>query len=232
MFAIIGGIAGAIALFFGHLGYYGGPLYTDLPATAATPPALHGTVALLLSGDLGFNIGMGPQVAKRLRADGLPVVGFNSLTAFRHRRTPEQVQAMIAAAAAHALAFAHADRLVLIGQSFGADMLQVGLPALPRDLRDKVRLVALVVPGATVQYRASPSEVFTMATPAHDALPTARRLDWTPVVCIHGEKEADSLCPLLTQANVRTFTLPGGHALRRDDAAVHGVLIAAIRAAA
>lgn len=231
MLAILGGIAGAISLFFGHLGYFGGPVYRDLPATAAAPPALKGTVAVLMSGDLGFNIGMGPDVAKRLRADGIPVVGVNSLTAFRHTRTPEQVQALVTDAARHALAFAHADRLILIGQSFGADMLHVGLTALPSDLRARVRLVALVVPGATVQFRASPSDILTMHIATKDALPTARLLDWSPVLCIHGEKEADSLCPLLTGPRVQTVALPGGHALRRDAGAVHAVLIDAIRAA-
>lgn len=52
------------------------------------------------------------------------------------------------------------------------------------------------------------------------------------MVCIHGEREADSLCPLLIQPGVRTVTLPGGHELRRDADAVHDVLIAAIRATA
>jgi type IV secretory pathway VirJ component len=232
MLAIIGGVAGAIALFFGHLGYFGGPVMVDLPATAPTPPALHGTVAVLMSGDLGFNIGIGPQVAKKLRADGIPVVGVNSLTAFRHKQTPEQVQALVTQAATHALAFAHADRLILIGQSFGADMLHVGLPALPPALRAKVRLVALVVPGASVQFRASPSDVFTFNISSSDALPTAHLLDWAPLLCIRGAQETDSLCPLLKTANVRTAILPGGHPLHRDAGAVHDVLIDAIRTAA
>jgi len=231
MLAILGGIAGAISLFFGHLGYFGGPVLRDLPATAATPPAFRGTVAVLMSGDLGFNIGMGPQVAKRLRADGIPVVGVNSLTAFRRTRTPAEVQAMVTDVVTHALAFGHADRLILIGQSFGADMLHVGLTTLPADLRAKVKLVALVVPGATVQFRASPSDILTMHIPTTDALPTARLLDWSPVLCIHGAKEADSLCPRLTGPRIRMVALPGGHELRRDAGAVHAVLIDAIRAA-
>ncbi|WP_331009908.1 AcvB/VirJ family lysyl-phosphatidylglycerol hydrolase [Sphingomonas sp.] len=230
MFAIFGGVLGAIALFFGHLGYYGGPIYVDGAATAPTPPGLRNSVAVLMSGDLGFNIGIGPQVARRLRADGLPVVGVNSLTAFRHTRTPAQVQALVADAVRHALIFAHADRVILIGQSFGADMLHVGLTALPPALRARVRLIVLIVPGATVQFRASPSEVFTASAPAFDALPTARQLDWAPVLCVRGEKEDESLCPRITAPDVHTVALPGGHPLRRDADAVHRVVIAAIRA--
>jgi type IV secretory pathway VirJ component len=123
-------------------------------------------------------------------------------------------------------------RVVLIGQSYGADMMQAGLPALPPALRAKIALVVLIVPGATLDYRASPSEVFAGTGANIPALPTARLLDWVPVLCIHGAREAASLCPLLTAANVHSVTLPGGHPLRRDATRVYAALDAAIRGVA
>lgn len=208
-----------------HIGYFGGPVFTPVPAAA---PLRHRVAAVFLSGDFGFRAGLGPMVAGRLAADGMPVIGVNSLTFFRTPRTPPEVEALVADAIRRALLFGHADRVVLIGQSFGADMLHVGLARLPASLREKVALVALVVPGDMVEFRASPSEMFDFRPPDASAVPTASRLDWVPALCIHGAQEPHSLCPLLHQPNMRVMALPGGHQLDWDADRLHAALAAAI----
>lgn len=214
--------------FLGYIGYLGGPVYFDVAPTRPTPPAAKGLAVVLVSGDMGFKVGMGPQIARRFAADGVPVVGVSSLAYFRQQRSPAEIQALIAAAARRALVFGHADRLVLIGQSFGADMMHVGLTGLPADLRARVKIVALVVPTDTVFYRASPSEMFNWVKPDALALPTGRQLTWVPSLCVQGAEEKDSLCPALTQPNMRRVALPGGHALHWNADALYHTLRGAI----
>jgi len=225
----------AAVLFVGLLGftgYLGGPVFTDLPpAAVAPPPALRGVAVALLSGDMGFRMGMGRAVADRLAAQGVPVVGVNTLAYFRTRRTPREAGRLVEAAARRALAVAGTRRLVLVGQSFGADMLQAGLPAFPEALRRRIALVALVVPGATIVYRASPSNLFGLERPEVDGFATARRLDWAPVLCVYGVEETASLCPGLRQRNVRRVGLPGGHPLRRDSDRLYRTLMDAVAGA-
>ncbi len=216
-FAVLGAAATG---FMGWLGYFGGPLFTDI---APSKPERRYAV-VLLSGDLGLKIGMAPQIARRLAADGVPVVAVNTLTYLRKTRTPADITTLIASAEQRALRFGQTDRVVLIGQSFGADMLHVGLVELAPELRAKIAKVALIVPENTVQFRASPSEVFDYWTPTTDAVPTARRLDWAPLLCVQGVEEAESLCPLLTQPNAQRVALPGGHPLHRDADALYDVL--------
>lgn len=231
-FASLVAIALLLAGFMAYLGYFGGPVFVPIPATGRPAPAERGLVAVLLSGDMGFKVGMGPRIGTRLAADGIPVIGVNSLAYFRVRRSPAENEALIAGAMRRALAMPGARRVVLIGQSFGADMLQAGLPALPPSLREKVVLVALVVPLDTLEFRTSPAELFNLGPSEAPALPTARQLDWVPVLCVHGREETDSLCPLLAMPNVQRVALPGGHPLRRDADRVHAVLAQAISAAA
>lgn len=215
--AIGAGGATALALlatgFVGYLGYFGGPILRDEPATALV--AMRGTRVLFLSGDMGINAGMGPRLIAALNRDGLPVLAFNSLTAFGTRRTPDEAAAIVTAAVARAERMPGTSRVVLVGQSFGADMLQFGGALLPGALRSRVRQVILLVPGNTLLFKASPGGVLDGA-PDAPALPSAQRLDWTPVTCIQGADEGASLCPLLHGANVRRVVLPGGHFMNYD----------------
>lgn len=215
----------------GHLGYLGGPVFVDFAADARPAGRLEGITAVFLSGDMGLNVGMGRAVARRLAANGVFVVGVNTLTYFRKRRTPRETEALLAAAMRRALAVPGTRRVVLIGQSFGADMLQARLPSLPAASRSRVPMVALIVPGRTIEYRASPSDLFGLESPEVDALPTARHLGWTRTLCIQGAEETDSLCPLLGNG-VGRVALPGGHLLRYDSERVARVLLNAMLAAA
>jgi len=118
---------------------------------------------------------------------------------------------------------------VLIGQSFGADMLHAGLAGMPAGMRTPIRAVILVVPEQDIVFRASPVELAGFETPDQLAYPTASRLTWVPVTCIQGQEETDSLCPELHMPNVRRIVLPGGHNLHRDDDTLAAAILPAIR---
>lgn len=212
----------------GYIGYFGGPVMTVIPATAAPQPDERGIAAVFLSGDMGDHVGMGPPVTRAIAAHGLPVVAINSLTYFRTRRTPAQAQALIRQAMARALALPGMHRVVLIGQSFGSDMLQSALPGLTTEERARVVMIGLTVPGATVDYKATPGGLWSPAVTDIPAAATGRLLTWTPVICIQGKEETDSLCPSMTMPNVTRVALPGGHTLRYDSALLSRTLIAAI----
>ena len=216
----------AVVGFVAWLGYFGGPVFRLTPAAA--PPRR--VAAVFMSGDTGLNMGMAPRVVAQLAGHGVPVIGVNTLTAFAHRRSVEETVALVAAATRRALALPGVERVVLIGQSAGADMMQVGVAGLPAALRPRVALVVLTVPGDTVAFTATPGGVLDGA-PDAPALPSARRIDWVPLLCIHGAAEDNSLCPLLTrQRNVRVLTLPGDHYLHRDAALLAHTIWRAIAA--
>ncbi len=219
--AILLGLVAASAAFAWHLGYFGGPLYT---LVAAHGRPRDGTVAVFFSGDMGFNAGMGPHIAAGLADAGIPVLAVNSLTAFAHRRSEAQADAMVTDAVHRAASLPGARRIVLIGQSFGANVVLAGAAALSPSDRRRLALVALIVPSETMLFRATPGGAFDFG---HDgpALPRARRLADTPVLCLSGETETDSLCPAWRQPNVTDVTLPGDHFLHEDSALVAATVL-------
>jgi type IV secretory pathway VirJ component len=229
------------------------PVITTLACTAAVAlglaaPALHlldgkavrlfdtarqhsRVAAVYFSGDMGLSFGMGPKVAPALAARGMPVLGISSAVNFATHRTRAELDAVLAGAIRTAVARTGAGKVVLIGQSFGADMIATAAPDLPAELRKKVAAISLVVPSRTVFFRADPTGITYLGTP--DARPAlaVRGLDWAPVICIYGVRETDSLCPVLGGTPARVIALPGGHFLNRDDRLLVATMVSALHAA-
>lgn len=191
-----------------------------------------GVAALYFSGDMGLRFGMGPPTAKALAAHGVPVLGVSSPALFRRHRSRADTDAIVAQAVRDVLKIAGRDKLVLVGQSFGADVLQTGLTALPDALRRRVAGVVLVVPGRDVYFRADPTGLAYRGRPDSDGRTTLRLLTWTPLTCIYGTGEPDSACPGLRLPNATLIGMPGGHFLHRDSAALIAHVLAAVRRAA
>lgn len=215
---VLAGTAGYLR----YIGYLGGPVFHVAPAAPDRPPPPYAIV--FMSGDMGDRVGMGRQLIARMTADGIPVVALNTLRAFRTTQSPAQATALVAEAIDRARALAPSHRVVLIGMSFGADMLQVAAAGLPPASRRDVSSLALIVPGDTLDFRASPSELFSFGESLVDARPTARALGWVPTLCIWGVEETDSLCPSLDPRRIRVVGLPGGHPLNRDADRVYATL--------
>ena len=222
----------ALCGFLAFAGYFDRDVLVRIPATARPTPAHNHLAALYFSGDVGYRVAMGRMIGNRLAADGIPVVAINSLGYFRKHRTVAEVSALTTDAIRQALTFGHADQVVLIGHSLGADALQAALVQLPQDLRARVRAVVLIVPTDALHLQVSPGEMLSWSKPDAEVLPTLRQLTWVPTTCIYGIEEADSPCPQLGAPNVHRVSLPGGHALDWNIDRVHAALIRAIDASA
>jgi type IV secretory pathway VirJ component len=168
----------------------------ELPATGAVArPEL----AVILSGDGGW-AGLDKEVGGALAARGIPVVGWSSLQYYWHARTPEEAAHDLERTLRHYLAAWGRERAVLVGYSFGADVLPFLVQRLPADLRQRIAEVALLSPSTTAQFEFHVVE--WIGHDAADALPTApaiASLAGLRLFCFKGEKEADSGCDAVTR---------------------------------
>lgn len=209
--------------------FYAAGVFDQDPMRIFRAKGTHAPVgAVFFSGDMGLRYGMGAATAPILAAHGVQTVGFNSPTLFLVHRSPAETGAIIAQAVRDGLARAGTDRIVLIGQSYGADVLQLGLSDLPVDLRRHVAAVILVVPGKTVFLRADPSGLSYHGVPDADGAISVNRIDWVQLTCIYGRRETDSLCPLIRVPNAHIVAMPGGHFLGNDAAALSAEVLHAI----
>jgi type IV secretory pathway VirJ component len=172
--------------------------------------------AVYFSGDMGLRFGMGTHVAPALAARKIPVYGISSPALFSRQRSQGEVDALVADTIRQALARSGADQAILMGQSFGADILVAGLSALPPEFRARIAAVVLVVPARTAYFRADPTGLRYHGTPDATLTERVKALDWAPLICIYGQSETESLCPSLMGTGAKVIELPGGHFLHND----------------
>ncbi|RMB51965.1 virulence protein VirJ [Sphingomonas sp. PP-CE-3A-406] len=228
------GIISAIVVLFVYLaGYFDRDPVHVYPAIGVRASGAPPIAVVNFSGDMGLRFLLGASTSRGLTEHGIPVVGITTPALFAHHRTRQELDAIIADGVRAALARTGAKRVVVMGQSYGADIVQTGLANLPTDLRTRVAAIVLILPGDTVFYRADPSSLlYDHGTPDSMGATTGTRLTWAPVTCIYGLEETDSLCPLLTTTNARKVGMPGGHNIHHDADGLLRHVLAAIRAVA
>ena len=185
------------------------PQISDLPVQEVPASGNASEFALLLTGDGGW-AGLDQELAARLAAKGVATVGLNSLKYFWKARTPEETTRDVARILGHYLAAWHKQRVLLIGYSFGADVLPFVVNRLPSELRAHVASVSLlgIDAHASFEVRISGWVGGDDAGPSTAAEVTRLAL---PVLCLYGEGEKDSICPGLPAARFTREQVGTGH---------------------
>jgi type IV secretory pathway VirJ component len=104
-------------------------------------------------------------------------------------------------------------RVLLVGYSRGAEVLPFMANRLPADLRARVALIALLGPSPSVEFEFHVGD-WLGGGAARDELPVRpeiEKLTGTPILCVYGEAERDSLCPNLPATLANTVQMKGGH---------------------
>lgn len=193
---------------------------SDMPLSIVTDPAAPRTdsMAILYSGDGGW-VGLDRDVAAELARRGIPVVGVDSLSYFWSARTPAGAAADLAPVIRAYSRQWQRPHVMLIGYSFGADVLPHIVAHLPPDVRAQVKGMAMLglSPSADFQFHLS-SWLDMGNSYAYPTVPAITRLRGLPMLCIRGQVEPDSACPSIPQGVASIVTVPGGHHFDRNAA--------------
>lgn len=164
----------------------------EVPAEGAGSDEL----AVLLTGDGGW-AGLDQELAAHLAANGVPTVGLNSLKYFWTERTPEETAKDVARVIRHYLTDWNKQRVLLVGYSFGADVLPFVVNRLPSDLRARVATVSLLGVDANASFEIKIADWVGDEDNGPGTRPEIAAIGGVPVLCIYGEGETDSICPSL-----------------------------------
>lgn len=193
-----------------------GPAVADLPLVLLPTAGRSPVMAIIYSGDGGWR-DLDKQIGENLQAMGIPVVGFDTLEYFWEKKSPDAVAAGLANIIDHFAALWGADKVLLVGYSFGADILPFAVNLLPDAERARLRQITLLAPGMKADFEIHVSG-WIGASPGADApdlVPELRRIDPGLLQCVYGaEEKAESACAALDGAEV--IETSGGHHFDED----------------
>lgn len=192
----------------------------DLPLHEVPAAGSGSWLAMFISGDGGW-ADADRMLAHDLSGLGVAVVGLDARAYLWRRKTPREVSYDLAATMERYLRTWQRQRLLLIGDSRGADIMPFVANRLPDSLRQRVGLVALLsaAPWAGFEFHLRDELMDVRRATDQPVLPEVERLRGLPVLCIYGAGETNSLCRGIDSTLATPYERPGGHRLPIDEVA-------------
>lgn len=202
-----------------------------LPLTILPAKPLHDTMALIISGDGGWR-DIDAEVGAELQKNGVPVVGVDSLHYFWTKKTPADVGNDITRIIAHYRGTFGVKNVMLIGYSFGADILPDAYNRLPGALKNAVPLVSLMAMSGYADYEISVLGIIgsTDESQGTAVMEAVDKIDPKKLQCIYGSDEDEDPCPTLADKGIETVRIEGGHHFDEDYPALAQRLLASLKA--
>jgi type IV secretory pathway VirJ component len=197
----------------------------DLPLVEVAASQPGDTLAILLTGDGGW-AGLDKELSATLASRGIPVIGWDSLRYYWTPRTPDAAARDLARILAHYQTALKRNKFILIGYSFGADVLPFLARRLPGEMKTHIERVVLLGPSTHAHFEFKFTDWLGGADEGPDVLSEVAQLTGTPLLCLHGSDDArDSLCARLGAGMGSSIALPGGHHFDGDYAGLARLIL-------
>ncbi len=183
----------------------------DLPLVELPAEAADRLFAVIWSGDGGWR-DLDKQLGEIFAKSGVPVVGVDCLRYFWQERKPDEVARDLARILAAARESWGTPKALLVGYSFGANVLPFALNRLGEEERSGVALLSLLGPEAHAPFEIQVTGwLGQVDAEAPALLPELLRTDLSRVQCIYGEEDETALCPAPELACAEIVRTRGGH---------------------
>ena len=201
-----------------------------LPLTLLEAKPAMDTMAIIYSGDGGWR-DIDSQVGEALRARGIPVVGVDSLRYFWSKQEPQQTADDLSRIIDTYARQWNVKHVLLIGYSFGADVLPATYNLLPDDTKSRVPQITLMALSHQVDYEISVDGWLGVAGKgeAGDPVNDIAKIDAKKVQCIYGKDEEEDACPTLKDKGIEMIGIDGGHHFDGDYEAMAGRIIDSLK---
>lgn len=192
-------------------------------------PALK-TMAIIYSGDGGWR-DLDKEIGLSLQAQGIPVVGVDSLRYFWSKRTPEETAADLAKMVAFYRKSWNVDHVLLIGYSFGADILAATYNLLSDADKERVAQISLLALSHQVDYEISVMGWLgqSASSGSGDPVDDLAKVDPKKIQCVYGTDEDQDACTALKTMGADVIPIDGGHHFDGDYPALAARIIAGLK---
>ncbi|MEZ2132071.1 MULTISPECIES: virulence factor family protein [unclassified Sinorhizobium] len=204
------------------------PLGLPLAILEATPA--FDTMAVVYSGDGGWR-DIDKEVGAALQAEGIPVVGVDSLHYFWAERKPQETADDLSRIIDFYRKQWKVKHVALVGYSFGADILPAAYNRLKPAVKASVAQLSLLSLSHEVDYEISVMGWLGAKTDGTggDPVEDLKGVDPKLVQCIYGTDDEDSACPELKDSGMETIGIDGGHHFDEDYEALAKRIVAGLK---
>lgn len=184
----------------------------EVPVEDAATASTTNSIAIILTGDGGW-AEIDKNIAKILADKGIPTVALDSLSYFWKARTPEETASDIETVISQYLEKWNKKNVILIGYSFGADVLPFVANNLSAETQGKISLIALLGMGKTAAFEFRLSSWMNADTNQSrlPILPEITKMKWANSICIYGVEDDAANCLPTAELGVKTISMPGDH---------------------
>lgn len=207
----------------------GNPL--DLPIKVLETRPVMDTMAVIYSGDGGWR-DLDEEVGGALQKQGIPVIGVDALRYFWKEKKPQEVASDLTRIIDTYRKEWKVRNVVLIGYSFGADIIPATYNLLPDRVKSHVVQLTLMGLSTQVDFEISVQGWLGVAGEGKGGktVDDIARIDPKLVQCIYGtEEEDEDPCPGLKAKGVETLGIEGGHHFDEDYEGLANRIIAAMK---
>jgi type IV secretory pathway VirJ component len=176
-------------------------MYTD----DATTPLL-----FYISGDGGMNK-FSTSLLQAFTRKGYAVVALDARSYFWKKKEPETAAADISAVINQYMVKWHRKNCIIIGYSFGADVLPFIFNRLSKEVQQKTANLILLSPSATTDFEIHVSNMFGFNNVKGPSVSAEINKITKTVLLVFGENEDDFPLKQITIKNKQVLTLAGGH---------------------
>lgn len=202
-----------------------------LPLTILEAKPKLDTMAIIFSGDGGWR-DIDSEVGAVLQADGVPVVGVDALRYFWSKKTPDQTAADLSRIIRTYRKQWNVKNVMLVGYSFGADILPSTFNRLPEADRSKVSLISLLGLSHSAEFEISVTGWLGGQGSGDGGDPTVdlKQIDSARVQCIYGTEDDEEACKDLAASGVEVLGIEGGHHFDEDYEKLAQYILTALKA--
>jgi len=174
-------------------------------------------MAVIITGDGGWGV-TDRGIGRSLAAKGISVVGLNSLRYFWTRRTPEQTAADLERILQHYSVLWNRPSVVVIGYSFGADVLPFLLNRISNESLLKIEVVAFLGLSSTADFQFHLTDwlVSSKRSTSLPVRPELEKLRGKKILCFYGTEDEDALCGKLDPGLAKAVAIQSGHRFGKD----------------
>ncbi len=201
-----------------------------LPLTELNATPKLDTMAVFYSGDGGWR-DIDSEIGQYFQTQGIPTVGLDSLRYFWSKKDQATTAKDLARIIETYREKWKVKNVLLVGYSFGADVLPSAYGMLPAADRAAIRQMSLLALTKSVDYEISVTGWFGAEGKFQGGttLDAVAKIDPKLLQCIYGTDDDDSVCSQLKTKGIDVIELPGDHHFNDDYDKVSEVILDALR---